>query len=159
MSNLIFTTSSSPEFTGARWQAGCQGSPGKTVTRWTVAGPLWKWPNKLCLASAAPRHLLCLLSPWQPHIVFLRIIFPFNCRLLLRASRNPHFSDPFNSFMTSGFYETHLLISFPSTRRFSDSFLSSFPLDALQGIARHKVVSTPSHRSTSMPTKRNKNVL
>lgn len=51
------------------------------------------------------------------------------------------------------------LYPFPSTRRFSDSFLSSFPSNALQGITRHKVVSTPSHHSTSTPIKQNKNAL
>lgn len=41
----------------------------------------------------------------------------------------------------------------------ADSFLSSFPSDALQGIAKRKVVSIPRHRSTSEPIKQNKNVL
>lgn len=41
----------------------------------------------------------------------------------------------------------------------ADSFLSSFPSDALQGIAERKVVCIPRRRSTSEPIKQSKNVL
>lgn len=73
---------------------------------------------------------------------------------LLPPQGIPHFSDPLNSF--TSFYELHLLIfsfffcsssaspphhplSVSSKRRFpADSFLSSFPSDALQGIVKRK---------------------
>lgn len=67
------------------------------------------------------------------------------------------------SFTSWGFYELHLLtfflffLFFFSSR--ADSFLSSFPSDALEGIAERKVVSVPSHSSTSAHIKQNKNVL
>lgn len=84
------------------------------------------------------------------------------------ASRNPHFLRSAQQFYElGGFYELHLLIPPPFFLLFfftltdvsADSFLSSFPSDALQGIAERKVVSIPRRRSTSAPIKQNKNAL
>lgn len=149
MSRLIFTTSfSSSEFAGSDDKQAARGHPANRSL--AEQPPVLRGSDLINCACAPPSSVTA---------AFLRIICPFDCRLLLRASRNPHFSDLFNSFMSSRFYEPHLLISFLSPRHFSDSFLSSFPSDALQGIARRKVVSIPSHRSTSTPIKQSKNAL
>lgn len=93
-----------------------------------------------------PTHTDCLLRPPQG------ILTSQIRSTVLRVGVLMSFIDLFFSSSSSSFF-------FFLTDVSADSFLSSFPSDALQGIAKRKVVSIPSHRSTSEPIKQSKNVL
>lgn len=145
MSYLIFTTSFSstpPAFPGARWRAGCQGSPGEPVVLRAPAGPPRKWPNNCArpLLHPAIFHPCC---PFSSHISWSQGLYPPSPKPL---SASPRFME--SSLLTSIQHFSNFWLLWASstclfvflcllTRRFSDSSVfSSFPSDALQGLAK-----------------------
>lgn len=155
----------SPAFPGARWRAGCQGSPGEPVVLRAPGGPPRKWPNNCArpLLHPAIFHPCC---PFSSHISWSQGLYPPppNHCLLLPASRNPHFSHPFNTFPTSGFYELHLLVSlsffvFSPDVSQTAQFSAHFHRMPYRDLPKRKVTSIPCHRSTTAPIKQNKNML
>lgn len=173
MSHLIFTTSFSPIPQSSLVPDDEQAVRGHPATRSLSKHPPALYGSDLITVPGPGCALPSLSSPpaqW-PQIVISppvpsRITAPTRFHTS-PASRNPHISDRLNSFTSWGFTSLIYLffpLFFPVFFFFltdvpADSFLSSFPSDALQGIAERKVVSIPRRRSTSAPIKQNKNVL
>ena len=138
---------------------------------------LSKHPPVLCgsdlITAPGPRCALPSLSPplaQRPQIVISpplpsRITppsSPLSSSPTSPASRNPQIGSTVlrvGVLWASSTYFSLFFFFFFLTDVSADSFLSSFPSDALQGIAERKVVCIPCHRSTSAPIKQNKNVL
>lgn len=126
----------------------------------TVPGPCHLCRRRPLGGHRSPSHPAAIEDYSPPLPPLLRPLF-----LLPRGILT--FSDRLNSFTSWVVFMSFIFLSPPFFLRFfftltdvsADSFLSSFPSDALQGIAERKVVSIPRRRSTSAPIKQNKNAL